>query len=123
AELTDNLSLIAGYSYMDSEVENGTLRDGTSIEGNDFTQTPEHMASLWAYYTLPDRDMSIGLGARYTGSYYFDPENSSKSDAATLFDASFSYQFIKDTDLTVNVSNLLDEQHVVGSGSTNYYNQ
>ncbi|SFH52139.1 TonB-dependent siderophore receptor [Modicisalibacter xianhensis] len=123
AELTDNLSLVGGYSYMDSEVERGTLQDGTSIEGNDFTETPKHTASLWTYYTLPDRDMSFGLGARYTGSYYFDAENSAKSEATTLYDAAFSYQFIEDTELTVNVSNLLDEQHVVGSGTADYYNQ
>ncbi|GAB2779572.1 TonB-dependent siderophore receptor [Halomonas shantousis] len=123
AELTDNLSLIGGYSYMDSDVERGTLRDGTSIEGNEFTETPKHTASLWTYYTLPDMDMSVGLGARYTGSYYFDAENSAKSDATTIYDAAFRYQVIQNTDLTVNVSNLLDEQHVVGSGTANYYNQ
>ncbi|WP_043528444.1 TonB-dependent receptor [Litchfieldella xinjiangensis] len=125
AELTDNLSLTGGYSYMDSEVERGTLWNGATyvgIEGNEFTTTPKHTASLWGYYTLPDMDMSFGLGARYTGSYYFDAFNTSKSDAATLFDAAFSYEFIQNTDLTINVSNLLDEQHVVGSATSNYYN-
>src|SRR5690606_18734978 len=32
AELTDTLSLTGGYSYMDSEVVRGTLRNGTSLE-------------------------------------------------------------------------------------------
>ena len=66
--------------------------------------------------------MSVGLGARYTGAYYFNPDNSAKSDATTLFDAAFNYQILKDTDLAINVSNLLDEQHVVGSGTADYYN-
>ncbi|MEC9481978.1 MAG: TonB-dependent siderophore receptor, partial [Halomonas sp.] len=126
AELTENLSLVAGYSYMDSEVDRGTLWNGTTyvgIEGNEFTETPKHMASLWTHYVLPDLDMSFGLGARYTSSYYFDAFNSSKSEAATLFDASYSYLFLPDTTFTVNVSNLLDEQHVVGSGTADYYNQ
>jgi iron complex outermembrane receptor protein len=123
AELTDNLSLTGGYSYMESEVQRGTLQDGTSLEGNEFTEAPKHTALLWTHYTLPNQDMSVGLGARYTDSYYFDAANTSKSDAATLFDASFSYQLNQDTDLTVNVSNLLDEQHVVGSGTADYYNQ
>ena len=39
-----------------------------------------------------------------------------------MFDAAFNYQIAKDTDLAVNVSNLLDEQHVVGSGTADYYN-
>lgn len=123
AELTDNLSVTGGYSYMESEVLRGTLRDGTSLEGNDFTTTPKHMASLWTHYTLPERNMSFGLGARYLGAYYFDAANTARSEATTLFDASFSYQFIRDTDLTVHVSNLLDEQHVVGSGTADFYNQ
>ncbi|WP_417787972.1 TonB-dependent siderophore receptor [Stutzerimonas xanthomarina] len=122
AELTDNLSVIGGYSYMESEVLRGTLRSGASLEGNEFEAAPKHSASLWSYYNLPGTAMIVGLGARYTGAYYFNPANSAKSDATTLFDAAFNYQILKDTDLAINVSNLLDEQHVVGSGTADYYN-
>lgn len=122
AELTENLSLTGGYSYMDTEVVRGTLRGGASIKGNEFTAAPEHSASLWTWYSLPVAGMSAGLGARYTGSYYFDAANTAESDSATLFDAAFSYRVLQGTDLKVNVSNLLDEQHVVGSGTADYYN-
>ncbi|MEL7558828.1 TonB-dependent siderophore receptor [Stutzerimonas chloritidismutans] len=122
AELTQNLSLIGGYSYMESEVLRGTLRSGASLEGNEFEAAPKHSASLWSYYNLPGTTISVGLGARYTGAYYFNPANSAKSDATTLFDAAFNYQILKDTDLAINISNLLDEQHVVGSGTADYYN-
>ncbi|MGP9468008.1 MULTISPECIES: TonB-dependent siderophore receptor [unclassified Halomonas] len=118
-ELSDNLSLIGGYSYMDSEV---VRDDNASRQGNEFAIAPKHSASLWGYYTLPATPMSIGLGARYTGTYYYDVGNTSKSDAATLYDAALSYQIVENTDLTVNVSNLFDEQHVVGSATANYYN-
>lgn len=122
AELTDSLSVVGGYSYLDSEVEEGTLRDGTSIKGNDFAIAPKHTAMLWGYYTLPGEQMSVGLGARYTDGYYFDAANTAKSDSATLIDAAFDYRIVRNTDFTVNVSNLFDEQHVVGSGTANYYN-
>ncbi|WP_353220787.1 TonB-dependent siderophore receptor [Salinisphaera sp. S4-8] len=122
AELTSKLSLTGGYSYMDSEVVRGTLRDGTSLEGKAFSIAPEHTASLWTYYRLPAWDMSMGVGARYIGAYYFDAANTDESDAATLFDAAFSYALADNTDLAVNVRNLLDEQHVVGSGTADYYN-
>ncbi|TCK04187.1 iron complex outermembrane receptor protein [Marinobacterium mangrovicola] len=121
-DLTDNLSLTGGYSYMDTEVVEGTLRSGASIKDNEFTSAPTHSASLWTHYTLPKQGMSFGLGARYTGSYYFDAANTAKSESATLFDSSFSYRIHKDTDLKINVRNLFDEQHVVGSGTANYYN-
>lgn len=121
AELTDNISLIGGYSYMESEVVRGEVY-GTVITGNEFDTAPKHSASLWSYYTLPSERMSFGLGARYIGAYYFDAVNSAKSDATTLFDAAFNYQIVKGTDLAVNVNNLFDEQHVVGSGTADYYN-
>lgn len=122
AEITQNLSLIGGYSYMESEVLRGTLRSGAPLKGNEFEAAPKHSASLWSYYTLPGTEMSVGLGARYTGAYYFNPANTAKSEAATLFDAAFNYRIFRDTDLAINVSNLLDEQHVVGSGTADYYN-
>jgi len=122
AELTPNLSLVGGYSYMESDVLRGTLYDGSSLKGNEFATAPRHSASLWTYYNVPDTDVSVGLGARYVGAYYFDAANSGKSDGTTLFDAAFNYKLFKGTDLALNVSNLLDEQHVVGSGTANYYN-
>ncbi|MEH6500898.1 MAG: TonB-dependent siderophore receptor [Pseudoalteromonas distincta] len=121
-ELTDNLSLIGGYSYMDSDVVRGTLRNGTSLKGNEFITAPKHSASLWSFYALPGTAMSVGLGARYIGAYYFDAANSAESEATTLFDAAFTYEIVKGTDLAINVSNLLDEQYVVGSGTADYYN-
>jgi iron complex outermembrane receptor protein len=51
-----------------------------------------------------------------------DAANTKKSDGTTLFDAALNYKIAKGTDLALNVSNLFDEQHVVGSGTANYYN-
>ncbi|MAX54782.1 MAG: TonB-dependent siderophore receptor [Alcanivoracaceae bacterium] len=122
SELTDNLSLIGGYSYMEAEVVKGTLRNGTVLDKNELTIAPKHTASLWSYYNLESLNMDVGLGARYVGSYYFDAANTAKSEAATLFDFAYTYHLTKAADLTLNVSNLLDEQHVVGSGTADYYN-
>lgn len=127
AELTENLSLIGGYSYMDTEVLRGALNvwgaGVVSIEGNEFVSTPKHSASLWGYYSVPGTAVSVGLGARYVGSYHFSNFNDTgESEATTLFDAAFNYQIAPGMDLAVNVSNLLDEQHVVGSGTADYYN-
>lgn len=127
AELTENLSVVGGYSYMETEVLRGALNvwgvGVVSIEGNEFVSAPKHSASLWSYYSVPGTSVSVGLGARYVGSYHFSNFNDTgESEATTLFDAAFNYQIAKDMDLAVNVSNLLDEQHVVGSGTADYYN-
>lgn len=126
-ELTENLSLVGGYSYMDTEVLRGALNvwgvGVVSIEGNEFVSAPKHSASLWSYYSVPGTNASVGLGARYVGGYHFSNFNDTgESEATTLFDAAFNYQIAPGTDLAVNVSNLLDEQHVVGSGTADYYN-
>src|SRR5690606_21847652 len=78
AELTENLSLVGGYSYMDTEVLRGALQvwagtgyEVVSIKGNQLVSAPKHSASLWSYYSVPGTDVSVGLGARYTGAYYF----------------------------------------------------
>lgn len=126
AELFDNFDLIAGYSYLDTEIVRGTVR-GVDVAGNQFASVPENMASIWGYYTIPGAgargDISLGLGARYTGSYYFNEQNNNgKSDPATLFDLALGYAVTDSAQLTLNVSNLFDEQHVVGRGTADYYN-
>lgn len=117
AELTDQLSITGGYSYMDSEV----IEDDQYV-GNELSIAPQHSASLWANYTLPGENMSIGLGTRYIGSYYFDSANTAKSKEAVLFDASYSYDISDQVNLAVNVRNLLDKQYVTASGTADYYN-
>ncbi|MCJ8140125.1 TonB-dependent siderophore receptor [Falsirhodobacter halotolerans] len=127
AELTDSFDMIASYSYMKSEVlRSGPIR-GADVEGNEFGDTPRHIASLWGNYTLEgnaDRgDMTFGLGARYIGSYYFGIANDTgKAKSAVTLDAAFTYALQENTNLAVNVSNVLNEQHVVGSGTADYYN-
>jgi iron complex outermembrane receptor protein len=91
-------------------------------DGNEFATVPNHSASVWGYYTLPVETMDIGLGTRYVGSYYFAAANTSKSEAAMLFDAAFAYRISKSAQLSLNVHNLADKQYVVGSGTANYYN-
>lgn len=120
AEVTANLSVTAAYSYMESEI---ARREGSEEkEGNELPTAPNHTASVWGYYELTDMDLGVGLGARYIGSYYFNEDNDTESDATTIFDATLSYQPIDNTDISVHISNLLDEQHVVGSGTADYYN-
>ncbi|MTE00724.1 TonB-dependent siderophore receptor [Paracoccus sp. YIM 132242] len=127
AELASNVDVIASYSWMKSEVvRSGPIR-GVEVEGNEFSEVPRHMASLWLTYTLPGNeargDMTFGLGARHVGSYYFAISNDTgKADSSVTLDAAFNYQVQDNTNLAVNVGNLLDEQHVVGSGTADYYN-
>lgn len=120
AEVTANLSVTAAYSYMKSEI---ARREGSEEkEGNELPTTPNHTASVWGFYEMPKLNLGLGLGARYVGSYYFNENNDSESDAATIFDASVSYQPVDNTDVSLHVSNVFDEQYVANKGSAVYYN-
>ncbi len=124
AELTDKLSLTAAYSYMMSDiVENGT---GGNV-GNELSFVPNQLASLWVNYTLPGDgkrgDMNFGLGARYSGSYFFNDANTQSTGGSIVFDAAFAYKIRENTAFEVNVSNLFDEKHVdYGGFGADWYN-
>lgn len=127
AELASNVDVIASYSYLKSEVVRSDPIGGVNVEGNEFDNLPNHIASLWVNYTLPGNkargDMTFGLGARYVGSYFFAISNATgKAESAITLDAAFNYQVQDSTTLAVNITNLLDEQHVVGSFTADYYN-
>lgn len=124
-EVTNNINLIAAYAYIDSKIVEPSNDAG--FNGKRFAQVPEHMASVWGTYTLEGNgsrgDMTFGLGARYTGSYYFDNKNERKSDGAIIFDAAFTYKIQENTTFQVNASNLFDEKHIANDdGGAYYYN-
>ena len=76
----------------------------------------EHIASLWADYTIPGSgergDLTFGGGARFTGSVFADNPNSQKVDSHTLVDAVVRYALTPDIDVAVNANNLLDKEYI-----------
>jgi iron complex outermembrane receptor protein len=124
AEVTNAISVIGAYSYIDSNI----LEDGTGgNEGNRLSLVPTHFASTWITYTWEGNgargNTTFGLGGRYTGSYYLSDANTSKSKANVVFDASFSYEIQENTKFQLNISNLFDEKHVAYGGfGADFYN-
>ena len=105
---------MVAYSYWDAEIE----EDGISGNaGNRPLLVPEHGASLcWADYSTPGRgergDLTLGAGARHTGSVYVDNANSRKADSYTLVDAVVRYALTPDIDVSVNANNLFDKEYI-----------
>lgn len=123
AEVTDNIEVIAAYTYIDSKIE----EPGGTNDGNRLMRVPKHVASLWGTYTLAGEgargDMTFGLGARYMDSYFTNITNTISSESAVVFDASFSYKIQENTTFQLNASNLFDEKHVASQDSGGvYYN-
>ena len=123
AEVTDSLSLIAGYSYIDSIVKESV---NAGEVGRTPARIPQHQASLWATYTADEgalEGLTVGGGLRYIGTSWGDGGNSFKVGAVTLFDAMASYDFgaknpdLKGLSLQVNVKNIGDERYVASCAS------
>lgn len=113
-DFNTGLSLFGTLAYTDAEV----MKDAT-FGGNKTARTPEWSASLYAQYELPTVDgLSVGFGARYTGSRFADIANTFDIDAVTLYDASLTYEWEGWT-AQLTGRNLADNQYVAYcSGST-----
>ena len=121
--LGERTNLTLAYSYWDAEI----VEDGIGGNaGNRPSRIPEHLASVWADYTIPGTaargDTTIGLGARYVGSTFGDDANTTSVDSYLLFDAAIRHDLTRDTELSLAVSNLADTQYVTTSyfGNENY---
>lgn len=123
-EVTPNINLIAGYTYLDNEI----LKD-TRYKGNSLTQVPKHSASTWLDYRFNEgalAGLKIGGGVRYLGSTFGDPTNNFKVPDATITDLALSYDLVEmspklsGAKLNVNVGNLFDKDYVSSCTSQLY---
>ncbi|MBN8897510.1 MAG: TonB-dependent siderophore receptor [Rhodospirillales bacterium] len=114
--LTDALSIVATYTYLDTIY----TKDESGLEGKHLPAVPNHMGSVWAYYTVPAgtfEGLSLGAGVRYVGPS-FSSDNSFQVPGVALVDATIRYDLghawprAKGAELHVNASNLLDQRYV-----------
>ncbi len=120
ASLAAGFDVVAAYTYNDAEI---TGAADTSLIGNRPAVTPEHVASLWGYYTFdentPLAGLSLGAGVRYLSETFTSGANTSKNEAVTYLDASVTYDFGKarpewdGLSLSVSATNLTDERPAV----------
>jgi iron complex outermembrane recepter protein len=125
--LTDNLSLIASYTYTDSKYLRSDLTgvgfngETAAVQGKYQYGVPRQSASLWADYAFHGsvlNGLGFSGGVRYVGSTYGDDVNSFKVPAFTLLDAAVRYNLgavdpaLHGLKLQLNVANLLDKYYV-----------
>ncbi|MCY1275898.1 Ferrichrome outer membrane transporter/phage receptor [compost metagenome] len=112
-QLTEAVSLIGSYAFIDAEVTEDPV-----LEGNRLQNVARHTGSLSAVYDfgpLFDGDrLRAGLGARYAGKRAGDAENSFDLDSYTVADAFASYETPLGENrlkLQLNVKNLFDKTY------------
>jgi iron complex outermembrane receptor protein len=92
--LTENLSVIANYSYLHAEFTGNSSFGGEDISGNDLPRAPQNSGSLILDYDMPIGDYGeLGLRGEYiyTDSFYFDAPNAFEQDSYGLVNARISF--------------------------------
>ncbi len=114
--ITDNLRVIGGYTFLDSEVEASSV---AAEVGAEVSNTPENSFSLWTVYDFPEK-VSVGVGAQYVGSRYNNNnvDTRQQADGFTLVNAMASYDVTENLTLQLNLDNILNETYIdrVGGG-------
>ena len=106
-QVTDRWFISAGYSYLDGEQANGTLRP---------RELPENMFSLWNSVSVTKK-FSLGLGMTYQDESFINNSNSAVLPSYTRFDAA-AYYDLSEWRIQLNIENLTDELYFPNSHST-----
>jgi catecholate siderophore receptor len=113
---TKNWSILAGYTFLDSEIVNSnaapTVVNGANISevGKRLINTPKNSFSLWTTYQFPFK-LSVGGGARFVDRRYGNTINTRFVESYWLIDATASYKINKFVDLRLNLNNLTDKYY------------
>lgn len=125
ANLTDNLKVVAAYTYTDAEVTKSNGADRGRIPA----AVPRNAAALWLDYAFRDGAMAglkLGGGVRYIGKT-LDTTNAYEVPAYTLADATIEYDFgvktpaLRGVSLAVTARNLFDKKYVASCTYACFY--
>lgn len=112
ANITNQLSIIAGYSNANTRIEKNKDSNFENPDvGNKLPFAPEHLVHSSLTYELDKsifKGLGIGTGVSYTSENYTNSSNTYKLPAYTLIDAAIWYKFSK-YELRFNLNNLTDQ--------------
>ncbi|MBO9468894.1 TonB-dependent siderophore receptor [Endozoicomonas sp. G2_2] len=112
----EQFDLIAGYTYMDTEVERGDP-DAT------FLLMPDHILNLWAQYGFEGGTLDgFSVGGGVTALSDFSSSQGVEAPGYAVVDAMLGYEFTDQLSGQLNVNNLLDKAYYNRVGSTGTFN-
>jgi len=118
ADFTDALSGLLSLSYNKSEYQDDVLRDDGAVEiatdGKTAAGAPEQLVKAELNYD--NGALFGGLSYSYSGEWFYTYENDNPVDAVSLLDLNLGYRFSEGfangAEISLNVSNLLDERYI-----------
>ncbi|MFA0121675.1 TonB-dependent siderophore receptor, partial [Vibrio sp. 10N.261.48.A2] len=120
AQVTDNLDVLANYTYTDMEITED--RNASNI-GQTPVFVPDHTANVWANYFVRSGAMSglrVGGGVRYVGETVLNDtsdKNKGQVPSYTLVDLSLGYDLgevnssLKNATANVVANNIFNEEY------------
>jgi len=102
--VTSRLSVTGGVSYLDGEVEGG------SNDGNETSQTPTYMFSLWSRYDVTE-SLGVALGVTHQSDMFVVEDNAVEVPGYTRVDAGIFYSVNRHLELAVNIENLTNTDY------------
>lgn len=113
--LNRRTSVYAGYSQMDTEIEDSPNLDEI---GSELSYTPSESLNVWLDFQATDR-LSLGGGTRYSGSQNYSSTAQAPAQASYwLVDLTANYQVNDSLSLRLNIDNATDEKYIE-RGSSN----
>lgn len=124
ANLTQELKLIASYTWNDLETTKTTV---AGAKGKTPVGQPENMASIWGDYTFsngPLASLGLGVGVRYVGSTWADTSNTIKVPDYTAVDAALRYDLgqmnshLQGMSVALNANNLFNKHYFISCSTS-----
>ena len=119
-QLTERWTVLANYTWLDSEILQNIASTALPPNDIDYTRgdpipiTPEHAFNLWTTVMVTDQLM-VGYGATYSGRYAFARASATApllfSDPYWLHTAAVTWTVSEDVSVQVNLKNLADETY------------
>ena len=117
--LQPNWTLIAAYTWQDSEITHAEGDDASQI-GMPLSGTPEHSFNLWSRYDVND-SLALGAGAQYVSERFnSSAANRKTAPGYTTYDMMISYQLNAKLALQLNGVNLTDKRYIEQLGGGHF---
>ena len=106
-KLTDAWQVIAGYSYLQSEITKTTELNEL---GRELPNAPPHNFTFWSTYDVT-RAWTVGGGATYQAAAFVNTTNTAYVPDFWKFDAMVNYKVNDKSSIQLNVYNLTDTEY------------
>lgn len=121
--ITDQWEMAIGYSYLDSELEEGGIVRNEQVQsGGPIPFVAKNSANLWTtYQVLPQ--LTVGAGVQYRDKVYTYHDQSRVLPTFTIYNAMAKYNVNNNIDLQLNINNISDKRYFTSAHARHYANE